>query len=116
MARFRVPGEGPAYGNNGKQATSDLSFARSVMVESHGQDKYTRTLGDTVLSGGTHVNRELVAEGWYWWCRKYAPEDVILAAWEAAARVARKGLWVDSSLMPPWERRKGAPEFRLQIA
>ena len=46
-----------------------------------------------------------MAEGWCWWYRKYAPEDVILAALEAAARVARKGLWVDSSPMLPWEWR-----------
>ena len=36
------------------------------------------------------------------------PEDVILVALEAAARVARKGLWADSNPMPPWEWRKGA--------
>ena len=37
-----------------------------------------------------------------WWRRagggtgEYAPEDVILVALEAAARVARKGLWVQA--------------------
>ena len=62
----------------------------------------------SAFSNQHQINRELVAEGWCWWYRKYAPEDVILAALEAAARVARKGLWVDSSPMLPWEWRKGA--------
>lgn len=62
----------------------------------------------SAFSNQHQINRELVAEGWCWWYRKYAPEDVILVALEAAARVARKGLWVNSSLMPPWEWQKGA--------
>ena len=49
------------------------------MVESHGQDKYKRTLGDIFLSNGTHVNRELVAEDWCWWYRKYAPDVILIA-------------------------------------
>jgi endonuclease YncB( thermonuclease family) len=61
----------------------------------------------SVCSNQHQINRELVAKGW-WWYRKYAPEDVMLVALEAAARVARKGLWVDSSPMLPWEWRKGA--------
>jgi hypothetical protein len=60
------------------------------MVESHGQDKYKRTLGDIFLSDGTHVNLS-------WWRRagvggteNNAPEAVILAALKTAARVPRK--------------------------
>lgn len=59
------------------------------------------------FSNQRQINRELVAKG-SWWYRKYAPEDVILIALEAAARVARKGLWVGSSPMPSWEWRTGA--------
>lgn len=100
------PEKGQPFGNKAKEATSDLLFAKRVTVESHGQDKYQRTLGDVILSDGTHVNRELVAEGWCWWYRKYAPEDLILAALEAAARAAQKGLWVGPNPVPPWEWRK----------
>ncbi len=100
------PEKGQPYGNNAKQATSDLIFARTVTVESHGQDKYKRTLGDIFLSDGTHVNRELVKAGWCWWYRKYTPEDTVLERLEADAQEARKGLWVDSNPIPPWEWRK----------
>lgn len=65
------------------------------------------------LSDGTHVNRELVAEGWCWWYRKYALEDVILAALEAA-KLAHKGLWVDPDPVPPWEWRKLKREKRME--
>lgn len=100
------PEKAQAYGQRAKQATSSLVFAKTVTIESHGQDKYKRTVGDVFLSDGTHVNRELVAQGWCWWYRKYAEEDVTLAALEAAARLAQNGLWADPEPVPPWEWRK----------
>lgn len=100
------PEKAQAYGQRAKQATSSLVFAKRVTIESHGQDKYKRTVGDVFLSDGTHVNRELVAQGWCWWYQKYAPEDLILAGLEAAARFVKKGLWVDPDPVPPWEYRK----------
>jgi len=101
------PEKAQAFGQRAKQATSDLVFAKSVTVEGHGQDKYTRTLGDVLLADGTHVNRELVAQGWCWWYRKFAPTNTELEQLEKAARDMRKGLWVDPHPIPPWEWRKG---------
>lgn len=100
------PEKAQAFGQRAKQATSSLVFSKTVTIESHGRDKYKRTLGDVFLSDGTHVNRELVAQGWCWHYQKYAPEDVILAALEASARMAHRGLWADPHPVPPWEYRK----------
>ena len=83
-----------------------MVFSKTVTVESHGHDKYKRTIGDVFLSDGTHVNRELVAQGWCWWYQKYAPDDLILGGLETTARVAKKGLWADPHPVPPWEYRK----------
>lgn len=101
------PEKAQAFGQRAKQAISSLVFSKTVTVETHGHDKYKRTIGDIFLSNGTHVNRELVAEGWCWWYQKYAPEDVTLAALEIAAKLAHKGLWVDPAPIPPWEYRTG---------
>ena len=35
-----------------KQATSDLAFGKEVTVQTHGHDKYMRTLGDVLLPDG----------------------------------------------------------------
>lgn len=94
------------FGQRAKQITSALVFAKSVTVVNHGRDKYKRTLGDVFLSDGTHINRELVAQGWCWHYEKYAPNDLILAGLEISARMAQKGLWVDPDPVPPWEWRK----------
>jgi endonuclease YncB( thermonuclease family) len=80
--------------------------AKEVSIQTHGLDKYRRTLADVLLPGGTNVNHTLVKDGWCWWYRKYAPGDTVLEGLETEAREARKGLWADPQPVPPWEWRK----------
>ena len=40
-----------------------------------------------------------------WVFERYAPKDSPLYAVQAEARVARRGLWQDASVVPPWEWR-----------
>ena len=55
-----------------------LVFWTYVIFQTHGQDKYGRTLADLLLPDGTNINHELVKDGWCWWYRKYAPGNVEL--------------------------------------
>jgi micrococcal nuclease len=80
--------------------------AKEVTLQTHGLDKYKRTLADVLLPDGTHVNHVLVRDGWCWWYRKYAPGDTMLEGLEKEAREARKGLWADPQPVPPWGWRK----------
>ena len=66
------PEKAQAYGKRAKQAASELAFGKDVTIQSHGYDKYTRTIGDVILPDGTNINLTLVMEGWCWWYRKYA--------------------------------------------
>jgi endonuclease YncB( thermonuclease family) len=48
-----------------------------------------------------------VKQGWCWWYRKYAPENMVLEGLEKEAQEDKKGLWAD----PPqpvlsWEWRE----------
>ena len=106
LSDIDCPEKGQAYGNNAKHAASQLVFGRDVILQTHGQDKYNRTLADVFLRNGTHVNHTLVKDGWCWWYRKYAPGDTALEGLENEAREARKGLWADPQPVPPWEWRK----------
>jgi len=56
--------EGQALGNRAKQAASALVFGKDVILQTHGQDKYGRTLGDVFLLDGMNVNQELIKQGW----------------------------------------------------
>ena len=40
--------------------------AKDVTIQTHGHDKYTRTIGEVLLADGMNLNQELVKQGWCW--------------------------------------------------
>lgn len=100
------PEKGQAFGAAAKQATSQLAFGKHVTVQTHGLDKFGRTIADVILPDGVNLNQELVRKGWCWWYRKYAPDNLTLEKLEADARASRAGLWRDLNPIPPWVFRK----------
>ncbi len=116
LSGIDCPEKGQAYGNNAKHAASDLAFGKEVTLQTHGYDKYKRTLADVILPDGTNVNHELVKQGWCWWYRKYAPGDTLLERLEAEARESKQGLWVDPAPIPPWVYRKARRGQALDLS
>ena len=106
LSGIDCPEKKQAYGQKAKHAASTLAFGKYVTVQTHGHDKYQRTIGEVILPDGVNLNQELVRQGWCWWYRKYAPGDTVLEGLEKEAREARKGLWADPLPVPPWEWRK----------
>jgi micrococcal nuclease len=102
LSGIDCPEKGQAYGTRVKQAASELVYGKEVTLQTHGKDKYGRTLAYVLLLDGTNVNHTLVEEGWCWWYRKYAPGDTVLEGLENEAREAKKGLWADPHPVPPW--------------
>ena len=72
------PEKAQAFGQKAKHATSALVFGKDVTLQTHGKDKYGRTIADVILTDGTNVKHTLVKDGWCWWHRKYAPGNVAL--------------------------------------
>lgn len=66
-----------------------------VTLQTHGLDKYGRTLVDVLLPDGANVKHRFVKNGWCWGYRKYAPEDTVLEGLEIEARESKKGLRAD---------------------
>jgi hypothetical protein len=54
------PEKGQAYGQRAKQAASELVYGKEVTLQTHGFDKYGRTLADVLLPDGMNLNQELV--------------------------------------------------------
>ena len=106
LSGIDCPEKGQAYGQKAKHAASDLAFGKQVTVQTHGKDKYKRTLGDVLLPDGLSLNQELVMQGWCWWYKMYALGDTVLEGLEKEAREAKRGLWADPQPAPPWEWRK----------
>lgn len=113
LSGIDCPEKGQAYGKRAKQAASALAFGKDVTIQTHGHDKYKRTLGDVLLPDGMNLNQELVKQGWCWWYRKYAPRDTVLEGLEKDGREAKKGLWADPQPVPPWEWRGKGLRDRL---
>jgi micrococcal nuclease len=105
LADVDAPEKGQAYGQRAKQAVSALAFGKTVTVVVKGQDRYRRTLGEVLLADGSSLNKQLVRDGWAWQYKRYS-SDRVLAALEAEARQARRGLWADPHARPPWEFRQ----------
>ena len=106
LSGIDCPEKGQPFGEKAKQAASALVFGKEVTVQTHGKDKYGRTLADVLLPDGKNVNHTLVKDGWCWWYRKYALGDTTLERLETEAREAQRGLWADPHPVPPWEWRK----------
>ena len=115
LSGIDCPEKGQANGQKAKQAASALVFGKEVTLQTHGKDKYKRSLANVLLPDGTNVNHALVKEGWCWWYRKYAPGDTILEGLEKSAREAKKGLWADPHPVPPWEWRKRDSHFSHRL-
>jgi endonuclease YncB( thermonuclease family) len=58
------PEQGQAFGQKAKQAAAALVFGKEIALQTHGKDKYGRTLADVLLPDGTNVNHALVKDGW----------------------------------------------------
>ena len=63
LSGIDCPEKGQAYGKRARQATSELVFGKDVTLETHGHDKYRRTIGDVILPDGMNLNQELVKQG-----------------------------------------------------
>jgi endonuclease YncB( thermonuclease family) len=89
LSGIDCPEKGQAFGQRAKHAASELVYGKEVTLQTHGLDKYGRTLADVLLPDGTNVNQELVKQGWCWWFRKYAPGSTTLERLEVEAREVR---------------------------
>ena len=116
LSGIDCPEKGQAFGNKAKQAVAAFVYGKQVRLQTHGQDKYVRTLADVLLFNGTNINHELVKDGWCWCYRKYAPGDTVLEGLEREAREARRGLWVDPTPIPPWVYRKARRGQSLDLS
>ena len=101
-----TPERDQPHGAIAKRALAELIDNRTVGVVVVDTDDYGRKVG-TLFHEGTNINLAMVASGNAWWYRHYAPHERQLAMAEKAARNERRGLWLRSDPVPPWDWRRG---------
>jgi len=105
LAAIDAPEKAQAFGRRGKQKLSELCYGKTAIVNVISTDRYGRSVGDVDCSD-INVNEVMVQSGFAWVYRKYDKGHEHLYAFEDEARDARRGLWVNSNPIAPWEWRK----------
>jgi len=93
------------FGNDAKQALSDLCFGHNVTVQKEKYDRYGRLIAVILNNKNQVVNQEMVKQGLAWHFKKYST-DPLYAQLELEAKKNKKGLWAQINPIAPWEWRK----------
>lgn len=106
LAEIDAPEKKQPWGQNSKQALSDLIFSLNVTVDSIGEDRYGRTLG-TVFLKKVNINKHMVETGNAWAYEKYV-HDRNYFALQKSAQIRKVGLWslTEEQTVAPWEWRR----------
>ena len=104
-AKPNTPGQ--PFGAVARRTLMYKVMGRQVSVEIMDTDQYQRAVG-VIRYTGRDINREMVTEGMAWAYRQYlsGPYASEYIGAEESARSRHKGLWRDSTPLPPWEFRK----------
>ena len=111
LAGIDAPEKKQPFGNRSKESLSELTFDKTVAVETTKRDRYGRQVGK-VLINGRDVNLVQVERGMAWFYRQYqreqSPNDrKLYEAAEDSAKAGKRGLWLEANPVPPWEFRHG---------
>lgn len=104
LANIDAPEKKQPFGQRSKESLSDLCWGRDATYETQDIDRYGRTVA-VVTCGSIEANRAQVERGMAHVYPKYN-KDRSLPALQEQAKAARRGLWVESIPVPPWEWRK----------
>ena len=105
LAAIDAPEKAQPFGQRGKQKLSEICYGKSAIVKVVSTDRYGRIVGD-VDCAGIDANESMIQYGLAWVYRKYDKRHEHLYAFEEEARNLRRGLWMDSNPIAPWEWRK----------
>ena len=99
------PERGQAFNVKAKEFTASVIAGKEVSVVIRDKDRYGRFVCDVYLDDSTYVNAEIVKAGYAWHFTRYS-DDMQLGRLQDEARNEMRGLWQDSSPVPPWEFRR----------
>jgi len=108
------PESGQAFGKRAKEATSEVVLGKKVTVQPIEQERDDWAVAIVLMSDGRSLNEHLIREGMAWVYSQYCKLEEICAplrSLEQAAKMSKRGLWIDEAPIPPWEWRDGLQCF-----
>lgn len=103
LANIDAPEKKQSFGSWSTNQLKNLIAGQIVTVTYSQTDRYGRVLG-LVEKKYINVNRAQVISGAAWVYEQYNT-DLSLPALQREAQEQRRGLWADSTPIPPWEWR-----------
>lgn len=108
LSTVDAPERDQPHGKAARDRVRALTRDATVTVVPETVDRYGRTVARVLLPDGRSLAEVLLAEGHAWHFKRFS-RDRALAALEAEAREARRGLWGKKDPTPPWRwREQGA--------
>lgn len=104
LAEVDCPESSQPFGKNAKVFTTGQVAMKNVTYEIVTIDQYGRTVAKVFFSG-KYLSEEIIKNGFGWHYKKYSNSKK-LAALEQLAQENKKGLWIDSQAIAPWEYRQ----------
>lgn len=104
ISAIDAPEKSQPFGQQSKQALSDLCYGKPANIVYVDTDRYGRTVAD-VSCAGVDVGRSMVGSGMAWAYDRYIAGHEYLYSLQDKARHNKAGLWSIEAI-PPWEWRK----------
>ncbi|MDL1703512.1 thermonuclease family protein [Yersinia pestis] len=104
LANIDAPEKKQAFGRWSMNQLKGLVAAQSVTVTYTQTDRYGRIIGRVFTMNGTEASRFMVQSGAAWMYERYNADKALLAL-QREAQTQKRGLWIDSQPVPPWEWR-----------
>lgn len=110
LSGIDAPEKNQAFGTRSKQALSDCAYDKVASVESYKKDRYGRVVGK-VMVNSADCNLRQIELGMAWHYKKYEGEQELedrsrYAQAEYQAQKSRRGLWMESNPVAPWDFRQ----------
>lgn len=110
LDKIDAPEKLQAFGKKAKNFLSALIYGKTISVRFRKIDNYGRILG-IVYCEGTEINLKMVQSGFAWHYSYYDTSPAYITA-ERQARAEKKGLWIDSKPLNPYEFRQRSKKGR----
>ena len=99
-----APEKRQAFGNKSKEFLSSLIFGKSITINVQSQDSWGRYIAYVYTPEGKDVSLLMLQAGMAWHFDKYDNTTSYSTA-ETAAKRDKKGLWIDTNPVAPWDFR-----------
>lgn len=104
LAGIDAPEKTQPGGMASKKSLAELVLRKQVSVDTRAVDNYGRLIAHLTMDGKS-INEEQVRRGMAWEYSHYHGNKAYIEL-QSDAQQARRGLWVQTSPLPPWQWRK----------